>query len=574
MQYDQRLISFYQIKYYQKLLAEESYLSLLRNRVSRFNNKNNIQAQDLASIDAFENYIVYMLHSNPNQLNPGYMAKYRDNMFRELEQNPNLIFDSIIFRRQTASLLFTPNQFAKIQEIKNQAINLSHTTYDKIMNNQQVSAVETEVFLRFLITQIENPNPQIQKVLDNMYSILLKNPNHKKLVAKEFILKYSAHLAAKKLSIPEPHVYLSDTNIKGETYKEKNYGESIGNSGIITLNRNLIDLEKPYSSEISGVFKFIQTISHEVKHSAQAFEVQQGTISFNAYEYIKFLLFSSHLSSQEFNEYKANYRHSEIESDANKFGWRFASDLLAKYAPDELERVKNQMDTKAIVTQYNEALANKTDGKKRLVKESYNTKFLNEIISKDPTLIQKYPLLSAIYNANGERKSLLELLESEQKISKNNHNSIELMFYEHFISAFHRNEFHQIIPETLQQEQQFLYFSKIIDLIISEITQLKRSIKIIAQSSEKEFTNVNKVRIERIKSLLGILNENQELITKLREIDLLEGNKRVFGMHYQYAPQFLQSLQKEINDNDLLKDSPIYQELLSIGEVKLDGPRY
>ena len=121
---------------------------------------------------------------------------------------------------------------------------------------------------------------------------------------------------------------------------------------------------------------------------------------------------------------------------------------------------------------------------------------------------------------------------------------------------------------------QFLYFSKIIDLIISEITQLKRSIKIIAQSSEKEFTNVNKVRIERIKSLLGILNENQELITKLREIDLLEGNKRVFGMHYQYAPQFLQSLQKEINDNDLLKDSPIYQELLSIGEVKLDGPRY
>ncbi len=567
-----RLIDTYPKTEYLNILKNEKYQYYLNAKVNMSNTSYISNLKDMALNDAFENYIVDTIINHPQSLDRSLMSKYRDFLYQTFTHAPEIVFDSIIFSKEVVPLLFTTDQEQKITKYKNDTTQKCKEIYNKIKNKEHISSTENRLFLKFLIRQIGNENPNIKNLLDNCFSILLNRKGLNNLLAKEFILKYTGYLARRDLNLPPTEIYLANEDYNGHIYSNRNFGESYSNTSIISLNKSSIANNITFDN-LPSIIKFMQTVSHETKHSSQYYRASINEISNESFSCIRDTLFSKYLSTQEYNEYKVNYAHNEIERDANEYGWYFVEKVLKKYSPTLKESIDKVVSAN-ITTTYKESLANKVnDSKKRMPKEYFNSSEMDKIVVSHPDVLKKYPILAHLYNSNGTRKDFITMITTENNLSSSNQKGqIRDIFYDYYISDIKKGVLTNINVDTLPVPNQYDLFDKLSIIIQSEITKLKRSMDILTEQNIRSFEHINRDRVGRIQHILNYMNSKKVLINQLISLDVSSGNKRAFGFQISNIDLLLNSLKNRFKTNEDIKETDIYEDLMTLNGSDISGP--
>ena len=565
--YNQRLINTFENSFYDKLLLSKyEYNNLYGIKLNRFNPNTISNCSLLVKLDALNNYIAKNVLETPQNLNRKAISEYRDFVFDLFSKKPMTSLDNLLFHDNVARNLFTVNQYNKIKEYKNAVVREIKVIYFKIKKNEKIDKNEHDKYLLFLISQLNEPSKNFQQLLDESFNIIINKFDKKSLLAKEFILKYVAQKATQDNNIPQVNVYISNDHLNGDIYENNTNGCSYGNTSVVTINRNIVINEKEQYPGISPLAKMMQTIVHETRHSAQAYKASLNILTFESFEYVRNLLFNKYMTEKEFNEYAANYKHSEIERDSNIYGWVFTSKILEKNAFNQSDSIKKLL-SQGIYTEYSGALGYKTDGSTRKISEIYNVYYLDFIIKNHPNELKNYPILQYFYNFDGTRKNIIEMIHIENNIT-NTKNAINLnkLFNEYYSFDIKNGILKNTDIKNFSLEDQYLFVEKIISLLLKEIKNLSHTITILNKTNLKEFEKVNFYRIGKINYLLKFFQDYEDLILKLREIDINNNNVRAFGFSIDTTMQSLNSLQSKIIENNFLVETSIYNDLLNLGK--------
>ena len=547
---DERLINVYGADNLAKQLNNtELLLGLVVSRFNRNNLNSNPKANHLASIDAFDNYIAKMLMTNPHGLDRNKIIAYRDRLFELFKSNPKIAYDSILFRKGLANKLFTTSQFNEIASYKIEMATSVHKRFINLIKNPG-NTIDDDI-IRYATYNIENDNPKVINMLDNLFRYLLENKkNNASLIAREFILRYTSHLAAKNLGVPSCNVYITNDKLGGQKFSRSNLGTSYGNSGIITINRDSLINNVTYSTNIPASVQYMMVVCHETKHSEQSLKASKHAVSKVGFEMQKNEIFSKYLSDKDYNEYHSNYLHSEIEADANDYGWYYTYKIFSKYLPNEAQLL-DELISKRIKNDYQELTATKINrnSNKHIEAWEYNVSKTDEIIKAHPELTIKYPLLKMMYGDNCEIKSLMELIREEKRHNGNEEDEVEKIFSDYYTYHVSKGALTKIDANGLSEEDAFLLFAKLTDMLLEEYRKLNNSFKIFKKYESKdeyrqrEFLFANSGRVSRINQLIAYMNSNNELINKLASIDTnRDGNVRAFGMRLGYIDRMHQNL--------------------------------
>lgn len=550
MNYNERLIQAYGEKELKSLLANPArYRALVMGKLSR--ERNDCQLNDLAIIDALDNYIVKMINSHPNELNKADVIAYRDFLYGVYRSQKKMALDSILFKKGNCDLIFSKEQVTDISSYKRETTRSVNEELKKLISVPGQTA-STEL-LRFAEVQIGIENDRVKNFLDNLFQYILRNQDaNKSYYAREFLARYTSYINSSKLNIPPVEVYLSNYDLNGKKQKKGELGASYGNTGIVIVSKDYA-LDKYSADELLPNFmSIIQTVCHEVKHSSQAYNTTRNNISLESFNYIRYSLFKKYLSTEKFDEYSSNYIHNEIENDSNFYGWRQTESIIKKYAP-EMEKQLSVVVSKSIVTAFQEETATKINSAmtKRVSKERFNVENMDLIVRSHPEVLNIYPLLRQIYSPNGKRKSFVERLKIESTSS--NASELAKIYGDYNTYSFQTGEVQRTDVNSLDVDTQLLFFGKIFDMTLDEMKSLKNSIKVCNHYSgyndfrTKEFSVMTKARAKRIKDLINYINSNKNLILQLDRINHSSGKNRVFMIVFDFIERELNSVKRYID---------------------------
>lgn len=576
MSFNGRLVNNYKEDELKALLSNPSgYRRIILDKFSR--KDKDCKLNDLALIDALDNYIVKTLNSTPWVLNKQELTAYRDFLYSVHATNRSIVFDSILFRKGNIEKVFSDDQVKNLSVTKRQAtINANHEL-KKLMS--QPGQTASDLLIRFAETQIENDSDTVKNFVDNLFSYIMNNQDcNKGYYAREFMARYAAYSAVKDLKIPPVAVYLTNYDMRGDKISPGERGCSYGNSSVINVSRDYALDKVTKDTGLPNYMSIIHTVCHEVKHSSQAFHTSNGEFTLETFNYIKMQLFSNYLSNDKYDEYKTNYIHTEIESDSNYYGWRQTERILKKFCSNMIDELTTVVSN-SIVTTFQEETATKLGNvrKQRMAKERFNVESLDSIMKTHPEILVKYPQLKQIYAPNGKRYSFMERLRLKGQSSIKN---IDEIYRDFDVYDFQTGEVEKIDIDRLKTDEKFLFFTKIFDMTMNEIKSFNNSIKVFnyypdrSSFREKEFYFIGLSRIKRIVSLIELINANEKTIMKLDEINRRNGSPYIFMTSLDFVRSFLKSGKRYAGDfknkygNDAEK-AAMMAELSSLEQVEV-----
>ncbi len=575
MEINRRLVNYFNDEDLRKLLSNPSrYRSLI---IQRFNRRDgDPKLNDLAIIDALDNYIIKTLNTTPWLLNKQDLYAYRDFLYSIFNSRKSVVFDSILFRKGNLEKVFSDEQQKNIDLIKKQSTINANLELKRLMTARGQTA--SDLVLRFAETQIDVESDVVQNFVDNLFQYIINNQDvNNGYYAREFMARYVANSSVKDLNIPQVQVYLTNYDIRGVKIEPSEYGCSYGNSSVINVNKDYALGNKP-SDGLPNFISVIHTVCHEVKHSSQAYNTSNGDFTLETFNYIKMLLFKEFLSTKDYNEYNTNYIHTEIESDSNYYGWRHTERIIKKFAPSMIVEI-GTIISNSIVTAFQEETATKLNKsrKKRNSKERFNTEAMDEIMKSHPEILNKYPQLRQIYSPNGKRHSFMDRIKLAEHSSIRD---IDKIYRDFDVYDFQTGEVHSIDVNALRPNEQFMLFRKIFNMTMDEIESCKNSIKVYeyydnnTEFRKKEFNFIGITRVRRIIDLVSYINDHKDLITRLDSYNRKNGINQIFMIQLDYVRTFLKSMKdysrkfKKKYSNDTEKAAMI-AELDSLEQVEI-----
>ena len=576
MSFNGRLVNNYKEDELKALLSNPSrYRRIILDKFSR--KDKDCKLNDLALIDALDNYIVKTLNSTPWVLNKQELTAYRDFLYSVHATNRSIVFDSILFRKGNIEKVFSDDQVKNLSITKRQATINANNELKKLISHPGQTA--SDLLIRFAETQIENDSDTVKNFVDNLFSYIMNNQYcNKGYYAREFMARYAAYSAVKDLKIPPVAVYLTNYDMRGDKIAPGERGCCYGNSSVINVSRDYALDKVTKDTGLPNYMSIIHTVCHEVKHSSQAFHTSNGEFTLETFNYIKMQLFSNYLSNDKYDEYKTNYIHTEIESDSNYYGWRQTERILKKFCSNMINELTTVVSN-SIVTTFQEETATKLGNvrKQRMAKERFNVESLDSIMKAHPEILVKYPQLKQIYAPNGKRYSFMERLRLKGQSSIKN---IDEIYRDFDVYDFQTGEVEKIDIDRLKTDEKFLFFTKIFDMTMNEIKSFNNSIKVFnyypdrSSFREKEFYFIGLSRIKRIVNLIELINANEKTIMKLDEVNRRNGSPYIFMTSLDFVRSFLKSGKRYASDfknkygNDAEK-AAMMAELSSLEQVEV-----
>ena len=576
MAFNRRLVSYYKEDELKALLSNPSqYRRIILDKFSR--KDKDCKLNDLALIDALDNYIVKMLNTTPWLLNKQELTAYRDFLYSVHNTNRSIVFDSILFKKGNLEKVFSNDQCNNISQTKRQATINANNELNRLLS--QPGQTASDLLIRFAETQLGNESNIVKNFVDNLFSYIMNNPDtNKGYYAREFMARYAAYASVNDLKIPPVEVYLTNYDMRGDSISPSERGCCYGNSSIINVGRDYALDKVTKDTGLPNYMSMIHTVCHEVKHSSQAFHTSNGEFTLETFNYIKMQLFSKYLSNDKFDEYTTNYIHTEIESDSNYYGWRQAERIIKKFCPHMIDELSTIVSN-SIVTSFQEETATKLGNvrKQRMAKERFNVESLDSIMINHPEILNTYPQLKQIYSPNGKRYSFMERLRLKGQSSIKN---IDEIYRDYDVYDFQTGEVEKIDVNGLKTDEKFLFFTKIFDMAMNEIKSFNNSIKVFNHYPnrnsfrEKEFYFIGLSRIKRTVSMVELINRNEKTIMKLDEINRRNGSPYIFMTSLDFVRSFLKSGKRYATDfknkygNDSEK-AAMMAELSSLEQVEI-----
>lgn len=211
---------------------------------------------------------------------------------------------------------------------------------------------------------------------------------------------------------------IEDVTVFANNKELSNFGLYSDSSKELVLSATIIN------GMSKGIYNIINTIFHETQHAVQNRDINNNTIqNISEYDMIKEQL----LREDNFLFYDSNYKSITAEIEARVVGrqkmYQYLQSLGISVEQILQGDCEYNKDIRKTYEEYVREEADKLDNPNKKFKISFSdTKSLDcifdELMAKNPKLIEDNPLLKYEYNDDGTRKSSLEMLqEYEDTIS-------------------------------------------------------------------------------------------------------------------------------------------------------------
>ena len=370
-------------------------------------NKNNVKItshnEDDARLSfAIENYLVKYKNSSDKVIN-----HFIDSLFEAFSSNPLFYSYSYILSNDliVKSLINNNEKRKKLYNAGlNKLINGWENTYNKLMNNEQVNINDKNKLIVLFTRGVRNHNKVNKHYIDNYVNKLL---NENKIPDNDFekllLFNYaSRYTLGRKYNMVDTFIKLSNLETP------KGFRGGYQNNGFIVLNDHASS--EPFYQTLD---EMIQCACHETTHTIQEQQAINEPDNVHAMEMAIQRIFA-------FNEYLTgeNYLFNEIEEDAQRNGY-YSADMLYRIAGNnnianglidkKNEYVKNRKFQYEYITYYE-------NGQRKVIsKEKYNVENIRKIVKEHPELINKFPVLTNLFDILGNHKSLENMLKEEFK---------------------------------------------------------------------------------------------------------------------------------------------------------------
>ena len=326
-----------------------------------------------------------------------YVLKNITNMSEEMKQNIITLVHSNYYTEEEKRIL--------IDELKKHGIihDINEEEQIKFEENDAVEETVSNAKLAFENRQVM-PIDVAKKIL-NLHS-------KKEISLDEELLKscvvsiISNILNEKGINIESNVFFGKDKNTNGINHARANFRG-------IWLNNNLI---KKYIE--NGDMKLFITMFHEMRHSVQNQNIENGNIDYLTYNFIK----ENILRKRDPDFYNFNYKKMFIEADARQYGIIDALNFLKEIDILMYEDFKKYYEE--LTNELNNSNINQDSNKENpfRTKEKINiSDYLGRMIKNNPAILNEYNgILKIEYNLDGTTKDIATMLKEYRNLGEMN----------------------------------------------------------------------------------------------------------------------------------------------------------
>ena len=326
-----------------------------------------------------------------------YVLKNITNMSEEMKQNIITLVHSNYYTEEEKRIL--------IDELKKHGIihDINEEEQIKFEENDAVEETVSNAKLAFENRQVM-PIDVAKKIL-NLHS-------KKEISLDEELLKscvvsiISNILNEKGINIESNVFFGKDKNTNGINHARANFRG-------IWLNNNLI---KKYIE--NGDMKLFITMFHEMRHSVQSKNMENGNIDYLTYNFIK----ENILRKRDPDFYNFNYKKMFIEADARQYGIIDALNFLKEIDILMYEDFKKYYEE--LTNELNNSNINQDSNKENpfRTKEKINiSDYLGRMIKNNPAILNEYNgILKIEYNLDGTTKDIATMLKEYRNLGEMN----------------------------------------------------------------------------------------------------------------------------------------------------------
>ena len=326
-----------------------------------------------------------------------YVLKNITNMSEEMKQNIITLVHSNYYTEEEKRIL--------IDELKKHGIihDINEEEQIKFEENDAVEETVSNAKLAFENRQVM-PIDVAKKIL-NLHS-------KKEISLDEELLKscvvsiISNILNEKGINIESNVFFGKDKNTNGINHARANFRG-------IWLNNNLI---KKYIE--NGDMKLFITMFHEMRHSVQNQNIENGNIDYLTYNFIK----ENILRKRDPDFYNSNYKKMFIEADARQYGIIDALNFLKEIDILMYEDFKKYYEE--LTNELNNSNINQDSNKENpfRTKEKINiSDYLGRMIKNNPAILNEYNgILKIEYNLDGTTKDIATMLKEYRNLGEMN----------------------------------------------------------------------------------------------------------------------------------------------------------
>ena len=263
----------------------------------------------------------------------------------------------------------------------------------------------------------------------------------------------------------------------------KRYGlHTVHSNGTESIKYNKELLEEFSSDKPDPINKeyIMFIICHELIHSRQTQDISSSKISLNTY-----ILLLEKVTRKQVKGYtKKNYPFTRIETDADVKAIQYLYSFINKhklYGDKQLKEISNilpkfETDQLNVSSNYQTTYNGIKDvSGKNLIRAC------SEYITKNPAVLEEYPLLSISYHKDGRVKTPKELLIEREKSKISNYQDMDELdkIYEYIID-FHFNKYQEPYnKEDISRKQELYKFKELLEYIDQKEKLDKFELKII-----------------------------------------------------------------------------------------------
>lgn len=463
--------------------------------------------------------------------------KLLNKYYTDFINRPDLFVDSPLIRDDFLNRFIPTRVREKIKECRNKYYNPIETKklYTKLLKNQTLSTEEKNKLYSFLINKLKGKDERYNAIFDECAKKILNSHKQIKYMTDtelKFYCSYVAKHAGANSVFPDVHIIDDEPDISGKEY-----------NNIVYINKN-----NQYSNEL---YLITRTVCHEVAHAIQEKEAKNKNTR-AGFEMAMHVLFLKYLNSENYNVYDINYRYSKIEIDAENYGLYYSKVLLSTLGrrdlAEKIREIENNKHKRRHLYEFMYDI-----GKHPKSVDAFIVQYMDDIIEIHPEEIKTYKVLRNIYNDDGTRKSLSNLLAH-----RSNQGFEDRGLYDNYMNfEIAKNRLFELDLANTKKDVSGKLFRALGDIYRDKALLFKE------YCDDKEYDKVDKNQIrvttlyqlKLLDDILNFINQKIDYVLACKEEKQISNRSFIYNFIYDFRDFNL----KNIN-NEVIKNDPVIQE--------------
>lgn len=415
--YSQKFIDSANISNY---LNESDINKLLDDRIKNFKDSSFvIDYKKMISLIGIDHYVCKKIYENEPEdaCVKAYLKKVQD----QLSDNPFLFYSLPISKLSKDKLkIYIPKIDEIVKYLKTKG-NEVYNIYQKFeANPDKLNREEKDQLIEYFYYRVGSENKEINIAQKKFIKFLLNNAKSIGYQALSLIIKYFGYKKCIEDKLYDTQIIIANTKEKGENVLGISTNRAVviskENINYTTFKDNKLENRYGYCEYYTEGLGYLLTLFHELRHQKQKYECAANlNTSISLYQGARQIIHSINP-----NDYKDNYVFSEVEKDANFYGWIEVEKVIKNYMPDvHLEEALRNIQVHKYTELIEDLCAGRKKGDKKELGKFMLCKYLENAIKEKPSIItDEYKQFKQFYEDSGYPKELSELL----KISMNKDN--------------------------------------------------------------------------------------------------------------------------------------------------------